>query len=252
MRFGFGDAMLRRFSRWRKSWITLAVVSLSLTAVTAAIAQSKFDHFTTGYPLEGAHRFADCESCHTDGLFEGTPTQCEGCHSQSSRVNAAAKPAFHNPTSDRCGACHHPSDWQSILRVDHLEVMAECAACHDGRRAPGKPIGHLMTNDQCDDCHRTTAFVPAVFDHAGIVGGCLTCHNGLQALGKPVSHIPATDTCEDCHSTVSWSPVSRVDHMQVIGSCSSCHNGVIATGQHPAHIPTTAECDSCHNTIAWR
>ena len=41
----------------------------------AALAQtafdSSFDHFTTGWPLEGAHRSVECAGCHVGGVFEG-------------------------------------------------------------------------------------------------------------------------------------------------------------------------------------
>lgn len=238
--------------------LTVKICRLGVSAILLSVchhitlAQSMFDHFTTGFRLEGSHRFAECESCHTDGLFEGTPTQCAGCHTQASRIRAVSKPAVHATTTDRCDSCHRTNAWVAVARVDHLEVLGTCISCHDGRKANGKPTDHSPASDQCDDCHRTTAWVPAAFDHTGIVGACFSCHNGIVAMGKPIDHIPATNLCEDCHNTVMWSPVARVDHQQVLGTCSTCHNGVVAAGKHPQHIPTTAECDTCHNTIAWR
>jgi len=225
---------------------------LLLIVADRSVAQSTFDHFTTGFRLDGAHRFGECESCHADGMFAGTPTQCSGCHTQSGHIDATSKSPVHVTTTDRCDACHRNIAWVAVSRVDHLEVFGTCSSCHDGSKANGKPVDHLPASEQCDDCHRSTAWVPAAFDHSGIVGACFSCHNGMVAMGKPVDHIPATDMCEDCHNTVTWSSVSRVDHLQVLGICSSCHNGMIATGQHPQHIPTTAECGTCHNTVAWR
>ncbi len=239
------------FSKGHCQLGTVALLML-LVAPGYSLAQSTFDHFTTGFRLDGAHRFAECESCHADGLFAGTPTQCSGCHAQSGRIDATAKPAVHVPTTDRCDACHRPNAWVAVARVDHLEVLGTCSSCHNGSKAAGKPVTHLPTGDQCDDCHRSTAWVPAAFDHAGITAACFSCHNGMLAMGKPVDHILATDLCEDCHNTITWSSVSRVDHLQVLGTCSTCHNGMVATGRHPQHILTTAECDTCHNTIAWR
>ena len=226
--------------------------ALSLEVSAQSSVSSTFDHFTTGFRLEGAHQFAECESCHVDGMFTGTPTQCVGCHSSSNRVRASTKPPQHILATEQCDACHRPAGWVPIVRMDHLEAVGTCFSCHDGRRAMGKPPNHLPTNDVCDNCHRTITFSPARFDHAGIVGNCFSCHNGTTANGKPPTHIPATNICEDCHNVVMWSPVARVDHLQVLGTCSSCHNGVIAQGQHPGHIPTTEECDSCHNTVSFR
>jgi len=236
----------------RVAQFLLAIVLMLPVVADRAVAQLAFDHYTTGFRLDGAHRFADCESCHADGMFSGTPVDCSGCHTQASRVNATSQPAFHIPTSDRCAACHRADTWVATARIDHFEVQGTCSSCHNGQKAGGQPFDHLPTGNQCDDCHRTTAWVPAVFDHAGIVGGCFSCHNGMIAMGKPADHIPATNLCEDCHNTITWSPVNRVNHLQVLGTCSGCHNGIIAMGQHPQHIPTSAECDGCHNTIAWR
>ena len=232
--------------------LTMLVALLVPAASDPSAAQPTFDHFTTGFRLEGAHRFAECESCHTDGVFEGTPTRCGDCHTQASRMRAAWQPATHIITSDRCDSCHRPNAWVAVARVDHLEVVGTCMSCHNGHNARSKPAIHVPAGDQCDDCHRTTAWVPAYFDHSSIVSGCFGCHNGMVAMGKPANHIPTTALCEDCHNTVMWSPVARMEHLQVLGTCSSCHNGFIATGQHPQHTPTTAECDTCHNTIAWR
>jgi hypothetical protein len=222
--------------------VTLAQVSVSAT----------FDHFTTAFPLHGAHAFTTCDSCHVDAQFAGTPTQCVDCHAQGSRVQATFKHARHGLTTDFCEACHSPHAWVPVARVDHAEALDTCQGCHNDARFGGKPPGHVPAGDQCDDCHRTFAWSPAVFEHAGITSGCAACHDGTTAIGKPLGHIPATDTCEDCHGTSMFAPVLRVDHLQVVGVCSSCHNGTIAPGQHAGHIPTVAECDSCHGTAAWR
>ena len=243
--------------RASRGWLTsvAAVLVMSLlpgVGMGQASIGSSFDHYTTGFRLDGEHQFAACESCHADGMFVGTPRDCVGCHTESSRVRATTKPPQHGLTSERCESCHRTSGFIPIARMDHLEAFGSCASCHDDRRARGKPPNHVPAGEMCDDCHRTTAFVPAAFSHDSIFDNCASCHNGVVAMGKPVTHIPATNICEDCHNTLSFAPVARVDHTQTIGTCSSCHNGITATGQHPQHIPTTAECDTCHNTMAWR
>jgi predicted CXXCH cytochrome family protein len=230
----------------------VALIRWSPVAWSQASVSSAFDHFTTGFRLDGAHQFAECSSCHVDGLFEGTPTHCGGCHTQASRIRATAQPTQHVSTTEFCESCHRTNVWVPVARVDHLETQGTCASCHDNRDAMGKPVDHIPTSDQCDDCHRSVAWAPAAFSHTGITSGCFSCHNGMTATGKPVNHIPATNLCEDCHNTVMFSPVARVDHLQVLGVCSSCHNGTIARGQFVGHIPTTAECDTCHNTTSFR
>ncbi len=159
-----------------------------------------FDHFTTAFRLDGAHQFAECESCHVDGQFVGTPTRCGGCHAEGTRVRATPRPAQHIATTELCDSCHRTNTWAPVIAVDHLETLGTCASCHDGRHALGKPANHIPASNQCGDCHRTTAFSPATFDHAGITSACVSCHNGTTAVGKPVNHVPATNLCEDCHN----------------------------------------------------
>ena len=98
----------------------VAVVVGAMWSVKSA-AEVRFDHLTTGFRLEGAHRSADCEGCHSDGVFAGTPTDCVDCHAQASRIRATWKPQTHLQTTDRCDGCHRPFAWAPILRFDHLE-----------------------------------------------------------------------------------------------------------------------------------
>jgi len=74
-----------------KPWIQAATFALLLVlglvlgvvpgrAEAQSAATSKFDHFKTGFPLSGAHGTLRCESCHTNGIFKGTPKDCQTCH----------------------------------------------------------------------------------------------------------------------------------------------------------------------------
>ncbi|MCB1037161.1 MAG: cytochrome C, partial [Acidobacteria bacterium] len=40
---------------------------------------ANFNHNQTAFPLTGAHRTLDCQSCHAGG-YSGTPTDCFSCH----------------------------------------------------------------------------------------------------------------------------------------------------------------------------
>lgn len=245
---------------------TLTVVSLyCLGAVCAALllamlthpeasAQTTlraFDHLTTGFELDGAHRDVPCESCHVAAMFKGTPRDCRGCHAFGSRINALAKPASHIMSSESCGECHSTVAWSPADRFDHTQVRGTCASCHNNIQATGKPTNHIASSDNCDTCHTTTAWTPARFDHASVTpGSCSTCHNGVRATGKPTSHIPTTAECDSCHSTVAWTP-AMFDHTGVTGGCQSCHNGAMATGKNVGHMSTARECNVCHSVTAW-
>ncbi|MDJ0926942.1 MAG: hypothetical protein QNJ73_04745 [Gammaproteobacteria bacterium] len=190
---------------WLVCLLLLALPGAGVLYAQSSVSSS-FDHFTTGFRLEGAHRFADCEACHTDGMFVGTPTRCAACHTQASRVRATGQPSHHGLTTQNCESCHRDESWVPIARMDHLEAVGACVGCHNGQRANGKPPQHIPSSSQCDDCHRTTGWVPAAFDHIGIFDNCFSCHNGFVTSGKPPNHIPAPNTCEDCHNTLSWTP----------------------------------------------
>ncbi len=131
-----------------------ATLLLALTSADSR-AEPKFDHFTTGFRLDGAHRFAECEACHSDGLFAGTPTTCADCHTQASRVRAAWKPPTHLLTTDECDSCHRPFAWAPVLRFDHFETQGLCSSCHNNMIVAGQPPMHIVTAAECENCHNT-------------------------------------------------------------------------------------------------
>jgi hypothetical protein len=241
-----------------KPWVIVGILvfaAFSVFDAEPAFGQSAFrsgfDHFSTGYPLEGSHRNADCQRCHVGGIFQGTPRQCSTCHARAGLVRATPMPPDHILSTSLCQDCHLDTTWSPVRRVDHSQVIGSCNSCHNGIAATGKPIDHPPSPEQCEVCHRTNAWLPAGFDHAMVSGNCSSCHNGTTAEGKNTSHINTSNVCEDCHRTTLWSPVIRVDHLQVLGNCSSCHNGSIAEGKNAGHIPSGANCDDCHTTNAW-
>ncbi|MDV3238649.1 MAG: cytochrome C, partial [Gammaproteobacteria bacterium] len=96
--------------------IPILIGSLALLSgppAEAAVGRD-FDHFSTGFPLNGAHQRADCESCHLSATFKGTPTRCASCHTSGSRVHATIKPAGHNPVTDTCEDCHGTVSWSQV------------------------------------------------------------------------------------------------------------------------------------------
>ena len=143
----------------RKPLLGLAVIGLVLWLIVLAsvesAAETQFDHLTTGFRLEGAHRVADCESCHSDGVFAGTPTVCTDCHSQASRIRASWQPQTHLTTTDQCDGCHRPFAWVPVARFDHFESRGTCSSCHDNRIVAGQHPQHIQTSEECDSCHNT-------------------------------------------------------------------------------------------------
>ena len=142
----------------------------SLLISGEAWSQTTFDHFSTGFILDGAHTNVSCESCHVGGTFGPTDSRCSGCHSQTGMVRASFKPANHVQTVGDCDDCHITANWKVVSFVDHSSLTGSCISCHNGVQATGKHPTHVSSSDQCDDCHSTVAWLPAVYDHAGVVG----------------------------------------------------------------------------------
>jgi len=215
------------------------------------LAAEQFDHFSTGFELDGVHTSVSCADCHVGGVFVGTDPICASCHSRSATVNATAKPVEHIATNGDCSNCHTTSGFQAIAFVDHVSIAGSCAGCHDGVTATGKTPTHILSSDTCDDCHTTAAWTPALFDHSGVTGNCGSCHDGVSATGKGPAHIATTNVCEDCHNTLVWMPADTVDHTQVLGTCSSCHDGATAPGKNSGHFTTSRDCGDCHESTVW-
>lgn len=227
---------------------------LCLLAPATAVQRTGFDHLTTGFELQGAHRDLSCEYCHMNGVFKGTARTCQGCHTQGSPISATRKPVRHIASADDCSLCHALYNFSPLVRVDHTAVKGSCYSCHNGMVAEGKTPDHIPSDNNCDACHTTIAFNPQRMDHTAMAvalkTACRGCHSGIRAAAVPRSHVATVAQCGDCHTTLSWSP-ARFDHSAVAGSCQGCHNGATAIGKVANHIATTLDCSSCHRYPHW-
>lgn len=212
--------------------MTVALITFSMSVYAPAVTaqaqahQDDFNHLRTGFPLTGAHTNIQCETCHVNGVFKGTPTNCAGCHTAGRRVVAPSRSANHIMTHAPCETCHTNSVTFLGTRFNHIGVLPKtCVTCHNSVMAPGKSAGHLPTSAQCDACHRTSSWLPTGFDHVGVVpGSCATCHNSVSARGKPLLHIPTNGACDQCHFNYNAFIGPIMNHAIVAGSsCTSCH-----------------------------
>lgn len=245
--------------------LTLSVFSMLATAAQPASAEAvaapqQFNHMATGFPLSGAHVIAECGSCHTGGVFKGTPRNCSGCHAKGRRVVATAMSANHIVTSEQCEVCHTSTATFLGARYNHGKAApGSCTTCHNGLAATGKPANHGGARSvNCEKCHKTVAWLPAGFNHAGVgVGTCKTCH-GVSATGKPTNHVSPTSqsSCDTCHRTTAWAPTS---YSHTGGTCTNCHAVGLTPeknrqtpGTHTAGLKLTGSCDTCHpRTTSW-
>ncbi len=189
------------------------------------------DHARFNFVLTGAHTRVECEQCHRNSQFKGTPTTCYGCHS----ANDAHKGQF----GQECAGCHTTTAWKpatfdhskSIFPLTGQHISLACTKCHANNQFKG-------TSTLCASCHQEPAFHLGLFASA-----CETCHttNGWipasfnQAHTFPLNH-PDVRSCRDCH-TVSLSQYT----------CFTCHEQTRMVAKHSEEgIRDITNCVKCH------
>jgi hypothetical protein len=224
-----------------------------------------FDHNTTGFRLTNSHMNVDCRSCHVNGVFKNTPTDCFSCH--------AGKDAHAGHYGRDCGICHQPTNW-SDAAFDHNATAfplmdkhagLNCDSCHKNGIYKGTPkdcqschakddIHNGQLGINCSICHVPSAWNNSTFDHNSsafpLTGEhtklvCTQCHQSMQYK------IP-TD-CASCH-------IEPVFHAGMFGTnCEQCHNSsgwssAVFSGPHPVELGQNlldhhgATCRTCHTT----
>ncbi len=201
--------------------------------VTSGWKNVTFDHSKTAFPLTGSHMKAACLSCHQNGVYKGTPTNCYACH--------AGKDKHNGQFGTNCGSCHKPTKWQDVT-FDHNNTAF--------------PLSGKHTNVNCNSCHQNGVY-------KGTPTNCYACHAGKDAHNGQFG----TD-CGSCHTPSGWGNVT-FDHnntaFPLVGkhtklSCSKCHsNGVYKgtptqciachTDKHNGENGT--DCGACHTPTDW-
>ena len=106
---------------------------------------AQFDH-ALFFVLDGAHHTTDCQDCHQERIFQGTPRECSQCH---------AEPALHTGQFGLdCTRCHTTTAWEPAQLTYHTF-----------------PLDHGESNNSCDTCHNQS--------YAEYT--CYTCHEHSPA-----------------------------------------------------------------------
>ena len=279
---------------------------------------ASFDHNSTGFQLNGAHRSASCTSCHRNG-YAGTPSDCFSCH--QSDFTGASNPS-HSGFPNSCQDCHGVSAWQpasfdhnstgfqlngahrsasctSCHRNGYAGTPSDCFSCHQSDFTGASNPSHTGFPNSCQDCHGVSAWQPASFDHnstgfqlngahrsasctschrngyAGTPSDCFSCHQSDFTGASNPSHSGFPNSCQDCHGVSAWQPAS-FDHNSTgfplngahrSASCTSCHrNGYAGTpsdcfschqsdftgASNPSHSGFPNSCQDCHGVSAWQ
>ena len=248
---------------------------------TAAWSGATFDHNAfTQFPLTGAHVSVACATCHVNGQFSGTATNCVSCHVKD--YNGASNPNHVQggfPTT--CQTCHSTVSWSGAA-FDHntftqfpltgAHVSVACSTCHVNGRFAGTPqtcVGcHLpdfngTTNPNhvqagfpttCQNCHTTTTWSGAQFNHntmtsfpltgAHVSVGCETCHVNGRFAGTP-------QTCVGCHLP-DFNGTTNPNHVQAgfPTDCTTCHSTTTWSGATFNHNTTNFPLTGAHIPVA--
>jgi hypothetical protein len=223
----------------------------------------QWDHAAaTGFPLNGAHRLLDCQTCHTGQVFRtgnmqscyachrtafersanpnhaaaGFPTQCDTCHRASDPTwrqgrfdHASVFPLVGLHAQQLCSTCHKNNVYQGTAR--------NCAGCHlpDFQKTASPNHAAAGFSTQCDTCHRATdtTWHQAKFDHASVF---------------PLVGVHALQACATCHRNNVYKGTAR--------DCVGCHMPDYQKSVNPNHAAAGfgTQCDSCHQATDrnWR
>lgn len=195
---------------------------------TVAWQPSSFDHSASDFPLTGAHRTANCNQCHGDGVYDGKSSACQSCH-QGEYNGTSAPPHAAAGFPLQCQVCHSTTAWQPTA-YDH--------------NATDFPLTGAHRAVACNQCHGD-----GVYD--GKPTACESCHTGdYNATTNPshsASRFPLQ--CLSCHNTNAWAPSSWDHDAQWFPIYSGAHRGrwsACSTCHTSGSDFTQFTCLSCH------
>jgi len=209
------------------------------------------DHSQFAFHLDGAHANVACESCHLNGVFKGTPSDCVSCHAKDD--------AHKGKLGTQCDSCHTVKDWTSAS-FDHNTVKFVLTAHQT--KSDGSAFG-------CKDCHvkdyaspfnQTTCATCHLQVNKTFTQGhtlafgvdCMACHDGVDSHGAKFDHnkVPfalvgkhATATCAKCH----FNDRTIADMQAAPQDCFTCHQ---KDDKHKGQLGKN--CQSCHTPEAWK
>ena len=67
-----------------------------------------FKHSLTSFPLRGSHRVLSCDTCHSNGMYQGKSAECASCHIKDYNQATVHK---NNVLIGTCNKCHQQFTW---------------------------------------------------------------------------------------------------------------------------------------------
>jgi hypothetical protein len=150
---------------------------------------ASFDHNKTNFPTRGIHESVPCGSCHTDGRFRGTPTECVACHREAYLATTNPNHAAAGFSTD-CSLCHRALTWRPAAFYPHDNFFPISSGSN---HPPGRW-------NSCTDCHAAQP------DYSTFE--CINCHaHAKSAMDSRHSDVSGyeyrSSACYQCHPTGS-------------------------------------------------
>ncbi len=245
---------------------------------------SGFDHNTTNFPLTGVHSSTFCSSCHVDGIFTGTPMNCDACHQDAWLAATTPNHEAQTYLAEDCEICHTADGWTPSIFQHGAPGQAECVSCHtaDFEIASQTVQGHDTYSSTCNSCHATTFWNDVTFDHSifPLTGvheppvceachispdtpptACDGCHledynNAAEPhhFSSPAGGYPS-DQCQLCHNLTNFGFTPAVfTHALTTQACVNCHLYDFNSTTNPNHLTSgySQNCQGCHATDTWQ
>ena len=210
-----------------------------------------FNHNSV-FPLVGKHRTIVCGDCHKNGVYQGTPRNCYGCHKQDyDKTTSPNHVSAGFPTT--CESCHSASapswgqggfDHDSLFPLVGLHKTAPCLSCHKNGQYKGTPR-------ECYGCHKSDYDGSKNPNHvqAGFPTTCQNCHRPSdpnwnsafdhnQVFALVGQH--RTLQCSQCHINNVYGGTPR--------TCYGCHRSAYEATRNPNHVQAgfPTDCQNCH------
>ncbi|MFZ4619398.1 MAG: hypothetical protein ACOYNS_02490 [Bacteroidota bacterium] len=218
---------------------------------------STFNHSTTAFPLVGAHVTVSCASCHTNGQFKGTATDCFSCH-QSNFNSTTAPNHVTSLFSHDCLTCHTNTAWKpasfnhsaTAFPLLGAHAAVTCASCHSSGQYKG-----LATD--CYSCHQKnfTAVVNPNHVSGQFSHDCITCHSNTVWKPSTFNHSSTAFPLVGAHTSVTCASCHTNGQFKGLPSdCFSCHQTKFNATTDPNHVTAqfSHDCLTCHTTTAWK